>query len=370
MGKKRIILDCEQLKHKNTGLFYYTFNLGKELQSLLDGSAGESIEFYGNEQDLQVMRAHHILPEHTWETDKVKMLIEPGAAMRFYKKLRGYREVWHAPFQSGRILPKQTDRLKILLTIHDLNELHEPAIPYAQKQEAILRTQEKIDQSNAIVCISDFCRSDVLKHVDIKGKPLHVIHNGTNELAAPSMKPVYQPKGPFLFSIGYVNKKKNFHVLVPLLETMPGLELVIAGKIDDETYLQEMQRSAQRLGVIDRLHILGPVSEGDKAWYLSNCLAFMFPSIAEGFGLPVTEAMHFGKPIFLSTLTSLPEIGADVAFYFPTFQPEGMKKLFLDGMETYRNGDLKKRIEQRGRDFNWKKTATEYLQVYRQLLES
>ena len=57
----------------------------------------------------------------------------------------------------------------------------------------------------------------------------------------------------------------------------------------------------------DRVIIAGPVSADDKNWYYANCEAFAFPSLAEGFGLPVIEAMNHGKPVFLSRLTALPE---------------------------------------------------------------
>jgi len=60
--------------------------------------------------------------------------------------------------------------------------------------------------------------------------------------------------------------------------------------------------------------LLGTISESDKIFYYKNCLAFAFPSLREGFGFPVLEAMTFGKPVFLSNKTSLPEIGGSHAF--------------------------------------------------------
>ena len=117
----------------------------------------------------------------------------------------------------------------------------------------------------------------------------------------------------------------------------------------------------------ERLHILGPVSEDDKAWYYSNCLAFMLPSLAEGFGAPVVEAMRFGKPLFLSDLTSLPEIGADVAFYFNSFDPENMQQVFSEGITEFKKNGLSKRIMKRGNEFNWENSAEKYLKIYQSL---
>jgi glycosyltransferase involved in cell wall biosynthesis len=167
--------------------------------------------------------------------------------------------------------------------------------------------------------------------------------------------------------MGYVNRKKNFHTLVPLLKDSR-YELVIAGKLDDADYINRMRIEARKLGVAERLHLLGPVSEEDKAWYLQNCLAFALPSLAEGFGAPVVEAMKFGKPIFLSNLTSLPEIGSDVSFYFNSFEPDHMQQVFSEGMFEYQRNGLAKKIEARGNEFSWKEKAMDYLEVYRSLL--
>jgi glycosyltransferase involved in cell wall biosynthesis len=104
-----------------------------------------------------------------------------------------------------------------------------------------------------------------------------------------------------------------------------------------------------------------------KSWYFNNCNAFAFPSISEGFGLPVVEAMSCGKPLFLSTRTSLPEIGGDVSFYFNDFNPEHIQNVFASGMKKYNANGLREKIKQRGTNFCWHKAAAEYLQVYRSL---
>ena len=129
-----------------------------------------------------------------------------------------------------------------------------------------------------------------------------------------------------------------------------------------------MRILARKLGVSERLHVLGPVSEEDKAWYFKNCQAFILPSLAEGFGAPVVEAMKFGKPIFLSNLTSLPEIGGEVSFYFSSFEPDHMQQVFHDGMVEYQRNGLAKRIVARGNQFSWQEKAMDYLNVYRSLL--
>ncbi|HMU10048.1 MAG TPA: glycosyltransferase family 1 protein [Ferruginibacter sp.] len=352
----KITLDCDLMRYRDSGLYHYCLNLGSYVKEALNRESEGRIVFYipPAERGSFGNDAHCII-EKKWH-------------LKFFKPFLWDCDIWHAPFQSGRIIvPPKNKRVKVLLTIHDLNCLHEGKSPKEQR-ESLNKTQRLIDRADAIVCISHHCKSDVLTHMETGNKPVHVIHNGTHNVTVPPPAPAgYMPVYPFIFSMGYVNPKKNFHTLVPLLKNKE-IELVVAGKLDDAEYVNSMRIQARKLGVSERLHILGPVSEEDKAWYFKNCMAFALPSLAEGFGAPVVEAMKFGKPIFLSNLTSLPEIGSDVSFYFNSFEPDHMQQVFSEGMFEYQRNGLAKRVEARGHEFGWHEKAMDYLKVYRSLL--
>jgi glycosyltransferase involved in cell wall biosynthesis len=354
MGK--IIFDCDLMRFRNSGLHHYCLNLGIYVQKIFEKEKKDKIAFYvpSSEAHLFGPDAHCIL-EKKWHR-------------KFFNPFLWDCDIWHAPFQSGKIVPMKNKRIKVLLTIHDLNALHEP-LREEDKRENLARTQKLIDRADAIVCISNHTKDDVINNMEVHNKPVHVIYNGTHDVATPPSKAeAYMPQRPFLFTMGYINRKKNFHTLVPLLSN-PKLELVIAGKLDDEIYISGMKETAARLGASDRLHIVGPVSETDKAWYLKNCEAFCLPSLAEGFGAPVVEAMTFGRPIFLSSLTSLPEIGGDVSFYFKNFDPVHMHQVLEEGMQTYLKDNLKERIIKRAKEFSWEKSAKQYVEVYHSMLQ-
>lgn len=351
----KIILDCDLMRHRDSGLYHYCLNLGIYVKKILDKEMAGRISFYVPPEEKKSFGAD------------AGCIIEKKWHQKFIKPFLWDCDIWHAPFQSGRIIPVNNKRTKVLLTIHDLNCLHEEK-PDKERIESLKKTQGLIDQSTAIVCISNHCKNDVLTYLDVKDKPVHVIHNGTHHVTIPPLKPAgYKPARPFIFAMGYVNKKKNFHTLVPLLKNTD-FDLIIAGKLDDADYINKMRLHSRKLGVSDRLHILGPVSEEDKAWYLHHCLAFMLPSLAEGFGAPVVEAMKFGKPLFLSNLTSLPEIGGDVAFYFKSFEPEHMQQVFSEGIVEYQRNGLENKIVKRGKEFSWEEKAIEYMKVYKSLL--
>ena len=113
------------------------------------------------------------------------------------------------------------------------------------------------------------------------------------------------------------------------------------------------------------------MSDEEKVWWYSHCDAFVFPSISEGFGLPVVEAMSLGKPVFISNLTSLPEIGGPEAFYWESFDPDIMTEVFKKGMLEYGSDRTKaERIRKWSERFSWENTARDYLKLYKDILKT
>jgi len=352
MGK--VILDCELMKTRDSGLYYYCLNLGMAMNELLKNDGDQPVKFYVPSQEANTFK------------DPTNTIVEKPFH-KFFKPFLLNCKVWHRPFQLGRIIPANKKDVKILLTVHDLNMLHQN-VPAKETEEAINNTRQLIQRSDAIVCVSEFSKNDVLQHCDVGNKPVYVIHNGVNRLEAPMLLPTsYKPSRPFLLSIGFVNPKKNLHSLLRLLKFNQDIELVIAGRLDDLDYVKKMKEEANQNGFEERLKILGPVKESEKSWYLENCLAYMHPSFAEGFGLPVVEAMHFGKPLFLSKLTSLPEIGGDVAFYFTNFESHHMQEVFTKGMQRYHQNAMSGQIKERSNKFGWQESAEKYIEVYQSL---
>lgn len=353
LSMKKIVFDCERMKYPDTGLYHYCLNLGQYLEKNLDLQQ-EQLYFYTppGEQDWSYSRANHLTqnPLH-------KFVLPPFSSF----------DIWHATYQNTHYMPLLNKKIRVVLSIHDLNFLYDEKKSPAKKQRYLSYLQGLINRADAIVCISEFSKKDVLQHCDLKNKPLYVIHNGTNLLVKPELSArSYKPRKPFLFSIGVIHRKKNFHVLLPLLKNNM-MELLIAGKYDDDNYLSYLHKQSIELGVADNVHLLGRVTEQEKSWYFNNCRAFAFPSISEGFGLPVVEAMSCGKPLFLSDKTALPEIGGDVSFYFNDFDSDHMQQVFNIGMEKYTANGFQQKIRERGLSFNWHKSARQYLDVYRSL---
>jgi glycosyltransferase involved in cell wall biosynthesis len=341
-----VIFDCERMKHPYTGLFEYCAGLGKALLKTKNGNhlsyylPEEYRNYFGNSDIYNYSPIHKFFPLRLKNID----ILHSGTHSVFVK----------------------SKNMKRVITIHDLNFLYEKKSA-AKHNKYLNLFQKNIDNADAVVTISEFSKSEIFRHLDLKGKPISVIYNGCNvaeftDFDAPS----YRPCKPFLFSLGTVLPKKNFHVLPCLLQNND-YELIISGVINRD-YAEKIITEAKLHGVSNRVKLTGAITAEDKYWYLKNCSAFLFPSLAEGFGIPPIEAMHFGKAVFLSTSTSLPEIGGKQAYYFADFDPESMQKAFEDGMNDYTQNNRRRSIIAHADSFNWEKSAQKYWKVYESLL--
>ncbi len=346
-----VIFDCERMKYPNTGLYVYCDNVASCLVRQKDKI-----------------------------NDSLCLFVPSGIAGRWgdgvsYRKLafsdryflhcgKSVR-IWHSSHQQTAYVPPAG--VMQVLTVHDLNFLYEK--PLRKHRAYLSALQKQIDRADYIVTISESTRRDLMDNIDVKEKPVEVVYNGLNQFDGDIVPPVSRPSGPFLFSVGTVLPKKNFHVLPALLKGTD-YSLIIAG--NRSPYEKKIMEEAARYGVEDRVFIIGPVTEAVKYWYIKHCEAFLFPSVAEGFGLPVIEAMYYQKPIFLSDRTSLPEIGGNHVFYFDhDFDPDTMTVQFRRGMELFANGNVDCGLmRQHALGFSWERTARRYIGIYNTLLSS
>lgn len=279
-------------------------------------------------------------------------------------------DVWHCLHQDSVYLPRGS--AKLILTVHDLNFLERADYSAAKKAQKLARLQRVIDRTSAVTAISNYTASVLNEQISQPTtRPVQVIHNGTaiNPADAPAELPpdcaisAFADQ-PFFLFVGVIHPKKNVHTLLPLLEAFPDYNLILAGP-DGHSYARHIREQAQNLGVSDRLLMPGAVSESTKLWLYAHCEAFLFPSLSEGFGLPVAEAMMFGKPVFCANLTSLPEVGGKEAYYFEDFEPERMAKTIHDGLHDFGQNPLREdREKKRAAGFSWPVVAAQYWALY------
>lgn len=358
----RIAIDLERLRFLHCGLGQYSRCLG---QALLD-ARGREIEWtllLPDDAAELLTGEYRALSARVWRRENVQRALRPFVLP--LARGRGL-DLWHMTHQDSRYFPWDP-RVPMLLTIHDLNFLREKSL--ASIRRRLRDIQRKIDRAAAVTTISKFVAGEVEQHLQLRGKPLTVVYNGaTPGRAEQAVRPAWLPDGPFLFTLGDIAAKKNFHVLLEMMRQLPDYRLVIAGNKSSD-YAQRMEEDARSRQLSDRVFLPGKISDGERYWLYQNCEALVFPSKTEGFGLPVIEAMSLGKPVFVSHATSLPEVAGPLGFYWHDYDAANMATVFRAGMEAYaRDADYAAKLRAHAARFTWERAAGEYLEVYERVL--
>ena len=300
--------------------------------------------------------------------------------------------VWHVSHQWSKYQPFNR-RLPLVLTIHDLNLLHDPADPQRPpgwREHILRRFQRLVNRASVVTTISQFAATDIRTHLRLGDRPLQVIANGVSpgllgpgclgpsclrtKGQSPGLRtgvravgdpPPGLPAGPFLLSVGNLLAHKHQHSLVPMLTHLPGMTLVLAGP-PGRPYGDRVRQLVQASGLAERVLLTGGVSDACLQWLYAHCEAMVFPSLCEGFGLPVLEAMAHGKPVITSGLTSLPEVAGELGFVFPSFAPAAMARTVREALACFRQEPWRAEASRRhARSFCWQRAARQYSAAYR-----
>ena len=271
--------------------------------------------------------------------------------------------LWHTLHQHNRLRAPVFTAHR-LETVHDLNFLHSKTAAKIERYRASLR--RRIARCDTAIAISQYVADDIARELAPLTTPVNVIHNGATDLTSLPPQPVTGiAETPFLLHISRMAPSKNIVALLGLAAAWPEQRLVLAGAASP--YTETVQRLiAERQLANVSVHL--DLEEAQKAWLYRRCTAFVFPSLAEGFGLPPIEAMHFGKPVFLSHLTSLPEVGGTVAHYFDSFEAGAMRSVIEAGLAADAAPGRADAIEAHARSFSWTRCAEAHVALYGRVL--
>jgi glycosyltransferase involved in cell wall biosynthesis len=218
-------------------------------------------------------------------------------------------------FVPAHVLPLVHPRVN-LVTVHDLGYLHFPqAHPWPQRMHLDLSTRWNARVATHVLAVSEATKADLVSYYQTPPDKITVAYHGCDETLAPVRDPArievakarYAIDGDYFLYLGTLQPRKN---LARTIDAFAAIEtdatLVLAGKRG--WLCGDLADQVQRLGLENRVLFPGYVPEEDKAALLSGALAFVFPSLYEGFGLPVLEAQACGCPVITSTTSSLPEV--------------------------------------------------------------
>jgi glycosyltransferase involved in cell wall biosynthesis len=297
-------------------------------------------------------------------------------------------------FVPAHVLPLIHPRRSVV-TVHDLGYLRYPAAHRpADRRYLDWSTRWNAQQATAVLADSQATKDDLARAYGVDPDKIRVVYLGRDEALGPvraanelaAVRERYGIAGRYLLYVGTLQPRKNLARVIEAFarvvgappppqrwgEQSPplppqdwgpgGLQLVLAGKrgwLYDDLFAQ-----AARLGLTDRIIFPGYVAAADLPALLSGALAFVFPSLYEGFGIPVLEAGACGVPVITSNTSSLPEVAGDAALLVDPHDVDAI----ADAMyRLVTDADLRAELTRRGQEnikrFSWEKCARETLAV-------
>lgn len=266
--------------------------------------------------------------------------------------------------------------VKKIVTIHDLTffiypEVHTRVKRYFFRYFIILACR----LSDAIICVSESTRNDLAKYInDVKAKvyvvPLAVSTLKISEVDVKSVRDKYGIVGDYILFIGTLEPRKNVCNLLKSFGTNDNLssnyQLVLVGK--KGWYYQSMFGMIRQLNIEKSVIMPGFVTEKEKFSLLSAASVFVYPSIYEGFGLPVLEAISYGIPTVTSNVSSLPEVAGDAALLVNPDKVEDLSRAIeVILTNNLLQAELKLKSVKQANKYSWENTAKQTIGIYHSL---
>ncbi|MBI1865012.1 MAG: glycosyltransferase family 4 protein [Nitrospirae bacterium] len=291
-----------------------------------------------------------------------------------YRLNRAGVDVFHGP---AFLIPFRSPTFRTVVTVHDLVVfLHPETVPrrYSLYMQWLVRMAVK--RADRIIAVSECTRLDLMNILGVDSSRIVAIPEAAGpEFAPPGPERIesvlnrYKISGRYLLHVGNLEPKKNLPRVIRAFDRvarMPGgedLSLVIAGK--KGWLYDEIFRTANGT-TTNSIRFLGYVPRDEMAAIYAGASCFVFPSIYEGFGLPVLEAMACGTPVVTSNISSMPEVAGGAAVLVDPYDEESIASGILAVVsDPSLQGQLRREGILRSRTFSWDRAARETLDLYR-----
>jgi glycosyltransferase involved in cell wall biosynthesis len=355
--------------------------------------ARESGTSTGRYVDKLIEYLHRIKPPYN-----ILVLTKPHR-MDFYKEIAPDFQVISAPhkeftFDEQIGFKKQLDKLKVDLvhfsivqqpifyrgrvvtTMQDLTTLRfknpsKNPLVFAFKREVYKIVNIKAaHKSAAIITPSQYVKDDIVAFAHTKPEKITVTYEAADVITTPAEPLIALEGKSFIMYVGRPMPHKNLERLIEafasLKASQPNLQLVLVGK-KDANY--ERIALSVKARAISNVLFTDFISEGQVRWLYENCLAYVVPSLSEGFGLPALEAMAYNAPVVSSNATCLPEIYGDAAHYF---NPNDVQAMATAIKEVITDDSLRQKLivagQKQVKKYSWERMAEQTLEVYKQAL--
>lgn len=272
-------------------------------------------------------------------------------------------------------------KIPLVVTIHDLSYLYYPH-DFLKKDLYKLKnwTKNSLERAKKIIAVSKTTKKDIINHYHIPEYKIEVIYNGYEKKISPlTSKDKEKTKKwgliprKYLLYVGTIQPRKNLSLLIESFSVFskkfPDFKLAIVGK--KGWLYNTIFNQVKNLNLEKKIIFTEYINDQTLAVFYKNAFCFVFPSLYEGFGLPVLESMSFNCPVISSFSSSLPEIGSDACLYFDPKNTNDLVEKLLLLKENY---NLRKELIDKGKkrikEFSWEKCAKETLEVLKKAYEN
>jgi glycosyltransferase involved in cell wall biosynthesis len=261
------------------------------------------------------------------------------------------------------------------VTVHDvLFESHPRFFTRSFQLRSKILVRSSARKSALVFTVSEFSRQELIRLYNLRSERVTTTENGvdlvrfhpgsegSDEVRALGLNP-----GNYLLTVGRLEPRKNHAGLLRAYSKLPGSRprLAIVGQ-RDFGYM-DIFNLIETLGLKNEVSVFEGVEDSLLPALYRHALAFVYPTWAEGFGMPLLEAMASGVPVLTSTTTALPEVAGDAAIYI---QPEDVESITSGLMKAISDADLRAHLVQRGFErtslFSWDKSASNLVNSYRE----
>jgi glycosyltransferase involved in cell wall biosynthesis len=366
----RILYDHQAFSLQNLGGItgYYW-----QLASHLSRRAGVCVDV-----SLGFNRCHYPFPSQEqpglrvfgWSTSMpagLKRYALNEAVTGAWNVVNGKWDIYHSTLYRG--MPTVRSQ-RVVATNHDCTQNRFPEL-FPNPQRVIHAKRKLYARADAIICVSEFSRRDLLKYYDVDPAKVHTIYLGLPRLVRSldiAHEFISRLRRPYLLYVGARYSYKNFKGLLEAYCAggfTRDYDLVVVG---GGAFTQEERSEIRRLDIAERILQWEFVSDAILAEAYIRAELFVSPSLYEGFGLPPLEAMSFSCPVLASSTASIPEICGDAALYFNPEISGDLERGLRDALNAADRGGHIARGLERVQRYNWKTNADETLRVYEDLL--
>jgi glycosyltransferase involved in cell wall biosynthesis len=288
----------------------------------------------------------------------------------------GPLDLFHAP---DFILPPLRRGTRSIVTIHDLSFVREPdSVMPGMGRHLNKWVPQSVQQASHVIAVSEATRQDLIELYQTPPEKISVLYHGVGPEFKPiretaCLKAVRQKYGlndrPFILSVGTIQPRKNYQRLIQAFARVdPGAMLVIAGGAGwkNEAIFDELKKA----GLQERVRFPGFVAEADLPALYSAATLVIYPSLYEGFGLPVLEAMACGAPVIASNRSSLPEVVGEAGWLIDPYDIDSMAVAMGQLLEDVSGRESLTRAGQSwAAQFTWSKTGVELVNLYKKIIE-